>query len=114
MYLVLGKVVQKEEDFVEHSLSEDSVGSESVGEPSSASIDEEIKQLEDAAIREELARDTGSNRAALSPLLNQTAPLFANDNISISLNPDFDDFFRRFQEQQGINYSLNANRDEEY
>ena len=83
-------------------------------EPSSASIEEEIKQLEAAAIREELAREVSSNRVVLSPLQNQTAPLFANDNMSISLNQDFDDFFRRFQEQQGINYSLNANRDEEY
>jgi hypothetical protein len=55
MHLVLGKVVQQQKDFVEHSLSEDSASLGSNSEPSSASIDEEIKQLEEAAIRSELA-----------------------------------------------------------
>ena len=54
MHLVLGKLVQKEADFVEHQLP-------AISETNSSdewdSVDEEIKQVEDEAVRSELARE---------------------------------------------------------
>jgi len=48
MHLVLGKLVEKEQDFVEHQLP---AISESDSSDEWDSVDEEIKQIEDEAVR---------------------------------------------------------------
>ena len=96
MYLVLGKLVQKEEDFVEHQLP---AISESNSSDEWDSVDEEIKQVEDEAVRSELAREPSAEippsvqLIPLSPLAHQSEPNIVNPN---NTSHDFDLFFRRF------------------
>jgi hypothetical protein len=59
MYLVLGKLVQKEADFVEHQLPAISASNSS---DEWDSVDEEIKQVEDEAVMSELARESSAER----------------------------------------------------
>jgi len=105
---VLGKVVGQEADFVEHQLPDPS---EEIIEKEWDSVDEEIKEVEDAAVRSAMAVEPPAELQPLSPLQQYPEPIIPSPT---NRNEDFDAFFRRFQEIQGIHESENENQDDEF
>ncbi len=66
MHLVLGKVVQKREDYVEKDvLPEEIPLNESLD-----SVDEEIKEMEQALDRNPTVQDASADAGGLSPLID--------------------------------------------
>jgi hypothetical protein len=66
MHLVLGKVVQKREDYVEKDvLPEEIPLNESLD-----SVDEEIKEMEQALDRNPTVQDASADVGGLSPLID--------------------------------------------